>query len=120
MVGAAIGGGGGGRGGGGKAPSKQALAMHRKWQEAAEEMGGPDARIVVSKPAAKTLIYNQLHDAFAPMNITQIHKVRGLFAFPPVMLTIEFDVILQNFSPFQPTRGPQGCRSISSLEVLLG
>jgi hypothetical protein len=56
-------------------PSTQALALHRKWQEAAEAMGGPDARIVVSKPAAKKLIFDLLHDSFCPMNITQIHKV---------------------------------------------
>lgn len=59
-----------------KAPSKQALALHRKWQEAAEAMGGPDARIVVSKPIAKKLIFHLLHDAFRPLNITQIHKVK--------------------------------------------
>jgi hypothetical protein len=56
-------------------PSKQALALHRKWQEAAEALGGPEARIVVSKPAAKKLIFDMLHEAFAPMNITQIHQV---------------------------------------------
>ena len=56
-------------------PSASALAMHRKWQEAAEAMGGPDARIVVSKPAAKKLVFDMLQDAFRPMNITMIHKV---------------------------------------------
>ena len=61
-----------------KAPSKQALALHRKWQEAAEAMGGPDARIVVSKPTAKKLIFDLLHDAFRPLNITHIHKVQCL------------------------------------------
>jgi hypothetical protein len=59
-------------------PSKQALALHRKWQEAAETMGGPNARIVVSKPAAKQIIVDLLTDAFRPMNITQIHKVSSL------------------------------------------
>ena len=59
-------------------PSKEALAMHRKWQEQAEAHGGKDARIVVSKPEAKRLIFDLLHDAFRPLNITQIHKVRFL------------------------------------------
>jgi hypothetical protein len=59
-------------------PSKQALAMHQKWQEAAVAMGGKDARIVVSKPKAKELIFAMLEDAYRPMNITDIHKVRGL------------------------------------------
>jgi hypothetical protein len=57
-------------------PSKSAMDMHRKWQEAAEAVGGAGARIVVSKPAAKKLIFDKLHDAFCPMNITQIHSVR--------------------------------------------
>lgn len=58
-----------------KKPSATALAMHRKWQEAAEGMGGKDARIVVSKPAAKKLVFDLLHEAFAPMNITDIYQV---------------------------------------------
>ena len=57
-------------------PSKKVLETHRKWQEAAVAMGGKDARIVVSKPAAKKLIFDLLHDEFAPLNITVIHKVR--------------------------------------------
>jgi hypothetical protein len=56
-------------------PSKQALEYHRKWQEAAEAMGGPQARIVVAKGAAKKIIFDFLNDAFRPMNITQIYKV---------------------------------------------
>lgn len=59
-------------------PNKQYLALHRKWQEAAEAMGGPQARIVVSKGAAKKIIFDFLNDAFRPMNITQIHKVKYL------------------------------------------
>jgi len=58
-----------------KQPSKQALALHRKWQEAAEAMGGPGTRIVVSKPAAKKIIFDFLYDSFHPMNITDIYKV---------------------------------------------
>jgi hypothetical protein len=56
-------------------PSKAHLEMHRKWQEAAETMGGPDARIVLSKPDAKKIIYNYLYDAFRPFTITQIYDV---------------------------------------------
>jgi hypothetical protein len=56
-------------------PSKQLIALHRKWQDAAESMGGPEARIVVSKPMAKKLVFDLMYDAFRPMNITDIHKV---------------------------------------------
>jgi hypothetical protein len=59
-------------------PSKQMLETHRKWQEMAESMGGVGARIVVSKPEAKKLIYDELYDSFRPMNITDIYKVRSL------------------------------------------
>jgi hypothetical protein len=62
-----------------KVASKAALAMHKNWQDAAEAMGGKDSRIVVSKPAAKRLIFDKLFDAFCPMNITQIYKVRLVF-----------------------------------------
>ena len=58
-------------------PSKQALELHRKWQEAAEAMGGKDARIIVSAPAAKQVIFELLEGFYGPMNITDIHKVRG-------------------------------------------
>ena len=54
-------------------PSNQALAVHRKWQDAAKALGGE--RIVVSKPAAKKLIFDMLKDSFRPMNITTIFKV---------------------------------------------
>ena len=54
--------------------SKKQLDMHRQWQATAESMGGPDARIMVSKPEAKKLIFDVLHDAFSPMNITELHK----------------------------------------------
>ena len=55
-------------------PSAQAMAIHRKWQAAAEAMGGSDARIVVDKKVAKRLIIDLLYEAFRPMNITQIHS----------------------------------------------
>lgn len=56
-------------------PNKQMLETHRKWQEAAEAIGGPGSRIIVSKVEAKKLIYDVLYDAFQPMNITQIYQV---------------------------------------------
>lgn len=56
-------------------PSQEVLALHRKWQEQAVALGGKDARLVVSKPEAKRLIFQLLQEAFRPMNITQIHKV---------------------------------------------
>jgi hypothetical protein len=62
-----------------KKPSAGALAMHKKWQEAAEAIGGKDARIVVSKPVAKKLVFDLLFDAFRPMNITDIYKVIATF-----------------------------------------
>lgn len=52
-----------------KVISKSAIEAHRKWQAEAEKLGGPDARVVVSKPDAKKLIFNKLHNEFAPMNI---------------------------------------------------
>ena len=58
-----------------KEASKEALAIHRKWQAEAVKLGGPDAKIVVSKGAAKKLIFDMLHDAFRPMNITEIYQV---------------------------------------------
>ena len=52
-----------------------ALKMHREWQKQAEKVGGPEARIIVSKPKAKSIIFDLLYDSFRPMNITQIHSV---------------------------------------------
>jgi hypothetical protein len=60
-------------------PNPKALAIHNKWQAAAEAIGGKDARIVVSKPTAKKLIFDVMFDAFRPMNITQIYKVSQRF-----------------------------------------
>lgn len=57
-------------------PSKAQLEIHRKWQAAAEAAGGPSARIILQKAAAKKLIFDYLFDAFCPMNITEVHKVR--------------------------------------------
>jgi hypothetical protein len=52
-----------------KVMSKSAIEAHRKWQAEAEKLGGPDARVIVSKPDAKKLIFDKLHNEFAPMNI---------------------------------------------------
>jgi hypothetical protein len=52
-----------------KVISKSAIEAHRKWQAEAEKLGGPDVRVVVSKPDAKKLIFDKLHNEFAPMNI---------------------------------------------------
>jgi hypothetical protein len=66
-------------------PSAQAMAIHRKWQAAAEALGGPDARIVVDKKDAKKLIFGLLYDAFTPMNITQIHTALKAVVPSPVL-----------------------------------
>ena len=62
-------------------PSKAQLEIHRKWQAAAEAAGGQSARIVIHKVVAKKLIFDFLFDAFCPMNITEIHKVRPTQTF---------------------------------------
>jgi hypothetical protein len=54
-------------------PSKQALAIHQKWQADAKKLGGD--RIIVSKPEAKKKIFALLKDSFRPMNITEIYQV---------------------------------------------
>lgn len=60
-----------------KQPSKEALAIHRKWQLEADKLGG--GKIEVSKPKAKKLIFDMMHDSFRPMNITEIYQVsRGV------------------------------------------
>lgn len=58
-----------------KQPSKEALALHKKWLEEAEALGGPGTRIIVSKPAAKEKILETMFDDFRPMNITEIFQV---------------------------------------------
>ncbi len=52
-----------------KVMSKSAIEAHRKWQTEAERLGGPNARVVVSKPEAKKLIFDKLYNEFVPMNI---------------------------------------------------
>lgn len=50
--------------------SKNAMLCHRKWQAEAEKQGGPNAKIVVSKPEAKKIIYQKLQEG--PMNINKM------------------------------------------------
>jgi hypothetical protein len=59
-----------------KVTSKAAIEMHKKWQQQASAYD-PTARLVIDKTKAKELIFDALHDSFAPMNITQIHTVRS-------------------------------------------
>jgi len=79
-----------------KKPSNQALAVHKKWQDVAKTLGGE--RIVVSKPAAKKLIFDLLKDSFRPMNITDIFKrLKGVVPSPVLKSSLD-DMALDNFS----------------------
>ena len=65
----------GGKKPGAKSPpklSKSAMESYRKWQGEAEKQGGPNAKIVVSKPEAKRIILEMLHDDLTPMNINEM------------------------------------------------
>ena len=77
-------------------PSAQAMAIHRKWQAAAEACGGLDARIVVEKKSAKKLIVDLLYDAFRPMNITQIHAALKAVVPSPVLKQCLDDMTLDS------------------------
>ena len=66
-------------------PSKKALAIQQKWQEAANVMGGSKACIVVNKIKAKRLIFEVLHNAFKPMNITDLYKTLKAVVPAPVL-----------------------------------
>lgn len=61
--------------------SKKQIELHRQWQEAAIQLGGPNARIVLDSETAKKKIFDFLYDAFKPMNITQIYNARCEFFF---------------------------------------
>ena len=52
--------------------SKSAMESYRKWQAEAEKQGGPNAKIVVSKPKAKRIILEMFHDEGVPMNINEM------------------------------------------------
>jgi len=60
-----------------KSVSKENLAILEKWKAEAVKQGGPDSKIEVSKPKAKKLIFDMLHDSFRPMNITEVYQVRA-------------------------------------------
>ena len=81
-----------------KTPSASALAMHRKWQEAAEAAAGgnKDVRIVVSKVSAKRLIYDLLFDTYGVMNITDIYKKLKCIIPSPVLRTCLDDMALES------------------------
>ena len=80
-----------------KKPSNQALAVHKKWQDASKALGGE--RIVVSKPAAKKLILDLLKDSFKPMNITDIFKrLKGVVPSPVLKSCLD-DMALDTFNP---------------------
>ena len=79
---------GGVAGGGKQKLSAQTLAMHKKWQDAATDMGG--GKIVINKTEAKKVIFDMLHDAFCPMNITQIHSsLKGVIPSPVLKTCLE-------------------------------
>lgn len=80
-------------------PNKAQLEIHRKWQAAAEELGGPGARIVLHKPLAKKMIFDFLFDAFRPMNITDIHKVLSFTLMKSHMILYRRDLTIASFSP---------------------
>ena len=72
-------------------PSKAQLEIHRKWQAAAEAAGGPNARIVISKVAAKKMIFDWLFDAFRPVTISDIHKVGTETIFHCCFFVLKFN-----------------------------
>lgn len=55
-----------------KVISKSSIAQHIEWQDEAVKFGGPNAKIIVSKPVAKKVIFDMLHDEFCPMNINRV------------------------------------------------
>ena len=78
--------------GGSKKLSAQTLAMHKKWQDAATDLGG--GKIIINKTEAKKAIFDMLHDAFCPMNITQIHtSLKGIVPSPVLKSCLEEMVI---------------------------
>ena len=78
--------------GGSKKLSAQTLPMHKKWQDAATDLGG--GKIIINKTEAKKAIFDMLHDAFCPMNITQIHtSLKGVVPSPVLKSCLEEMVI---------------------------
>ncbi|KAG7356864.1 Tat binding protein 1TBP-1-interacting protein TBPIP [Nitzschia inconspicua] len=80
----------------------QALAVHKKWQEQAEALGGKGAKIVVNKEKAKEIIYLALKEEFRPMNITEIYKLLKATIPQPVLSSTLKNMADQNGSnPFE-------------------
>jgi hypothetical protein len=92
-------------------PSKQALAIHQKWLETAKALGGD--KLIVSKEAAKKVIFDVLHDAFRPMNITDIFNV-SLHDF--IVVTMVFDSRVNIYLIY--SKGSQGCCPITGPQIL--
>lgn len=99
--------------------SKKLLEMHRQWQATAESLGGPYARIIVSQVEAKQRIFQALHDAFAPMNINDLHKViewLGIAQRTTVIATqTSFPLTCRCSGSYI---GTQGCRPIACAETV--
>jgi len=108
-----------------RAPSKHALAIHQKWQEAAKKLGGE--RIVVSKPDAKKIIFDMMKDSFCPMNITQVFKQMKGVVPSPVLKSCLDDMSLDRASSEQlfhesdeEDNGSTACISSSTFKKKLG
>jgi len=65
----------------------------QRWQADAERLGGPDARIVVSKPEAKKLIFQMLLDNFRPMNTNGAFQALKGIVPPPTLRTCLDDMV---------------------------
>jgi len=79
------------------AVTQKNLDMRNKWQSEAIRMGGPNARIVVSKPEAKKVIFDTLHDDFRPMNTNGLfQKLKGVV--PPPVLRTCLDEMVDKFT----------------------
>eukprot|EP00957_Ditylum_brightwellii_P164742 12542973-Ditylum_brightwellii.AAC.1 len=66
-------------------PSASAIALQKKWQDAAIKMGGEGAKIILTKSHAKKLVFDLLRDSFKPMNITTIYKALKAVVPSPVL-----------------------------------
>jgi hypothetical protein len=88
--------------------SAHAMSLHQKWQKEAEKFGGPNARIVVQKPAAKKIILDFLLDEFRPMNITSIHQGLKCIVPSPVLSSCLHDMCALNVNPFDEDSDDEG------------
>ena len=60
--------------------SKSSMYIQKKWEDAAKKMGGSYAKIIIVMTLAKPLIYKVLLDSYRPMNVTDVYKVREIYA----------------------------------------